>query len=45
MGSVSWGQATLPFTYDLGKPSSVTGLSWDLNYSNHLVKLTHLVIF
>jgi hypothetical protein len=23
----SWGQATLPFSYDLGKPSSVTGLT------------------
>ena len=24
--SLGWGQATLPFTYDLGKPSSTTGL-------------------
>ena len=25
--SLGWGQATLPFTYDLGKPSSTTGLT------------------
>lgn len=28
LGSVaSWGQATLPFSYDLGKPSLTTGLT------------------
>lgn len=25
--SLGWGQATLPFSYDLGKPTSITGLT------------------